>query len=159
MSERVARQSFGHRAMAATGRALPAAASAPRVAERLAEATDAAEAAAFDRIRSRFVEAVAENMDVGHGVAGAAQQPDHLFCTLMEIATMAARETPSDLVEDSQGACCVTVRRGGPPKVGVRSARYRGARARCQPDVVGRGSNPTPATSKLARCAWTARGL
>lgn len=31
-------------------------------------------------------------MDVGHGVAGAAQQPDHLFATLMEITVLAQRD-------------------------------------------------------------------
>ena len=60
--------------------------------ERLAEAGSADEARAFDRIRSRFIEAVAANMDSGHGAAGAAERPDHLFATLMELTVLAQRE-------------------------------------------------------------------
>lgn len=59
--------------------------------ERLAEAADADEAKAFDKIRARFVEEAAKHMDNGEGIAAVAAEPDRWFWHLMELAVLAKR--------------------------------------------------------------------
>jgi hypothetical protein len=47
--------------------------------ERIAEAPNADEAKAFDKIRSRFIQACAEHLDEGRGIAAVVEQPDRYF--------------------------------------------------------------------------------
>jgi hypothetical protein len=60
--------------------------------ERLAQPADDAEGIEFDRIRSRFIQEAALHLDIGNGVAGLAEQPDHWFWHLMEVCVMAKAE-------------------------------------------------------------------
>ena len=64
--------------------------------KRIAEAADKDDAKAFDRIRSRFIEACAEHLDQGRAISAVAAMPDHYFATMMEPSVIARRDDRPD---------------------------------------------------------------
>jgi len=61
----------------------------PRALSDLQSGAD--EAKAFDRIRSRFIQACAEHLDQEHSIAAVAEQPDHYFSMMMETTALSRR--------------------------------------------------------------------